>query len=338
MRLTPAKAYVMLSLSMTIHALALPRSQSSTYVQNDVKEILVEARAYGVNPSAPPYSVPSISNSKPWPEVTPDSKDPNIYVVYSNIKNEGSRRLSATSDTLVHNLLGLSEVRDTLNLGHSYDPNFMRYPDSVEDQENLHFSIVGPSVCGVARRQCTVLLNRKSPNEKYWIKNVDGEIIEPNPWPHVLPKSQSSDLHIVYSSQKDHKYSGGERVVTKFLLLPQVRTALNLDQFPKTKYIRYPDPFLDGEDVHFSIIGPEVCQGPDRRCTVSVNRKKPSLKCWIKDHYGDIVLSRGNPEPECLIFVWAGAWLAMVPSPRQDFLIGRTVIMFATAMLATGDD
>ncbi|KAJ3993164.1 hypothetical protein F5050DRAFT_765942 [Lentinula boryana] len=173
MRLTPTKAYVLLNLAMTIHALALPRSQ------NNVKEILVEARAYGLNAYAPPYPVPSISNSKPWPKVTPDSKDPNIYVVYSNIKREGSSHFRATSDTLVHNFLDLSQVRNELKLGGSYDFKFMRYPDSDVDKENLHFSIVGPSVCGVRRRQCTVLLNRKSPNEKYWIMNEDGEIIEP---------------------------------------------------------------------------------------------------------------------------------------------------------------
>ncbi|KAJ3979952.1 hypothetical protein F5890DRAFT_807532 [Lentinula detonsa] len=281
MRLTPAKAYVMLSLAMSIHALALPRSQ------NDVKEILVEARAYGVNPSAPPYPLPSISNSKPWPKVTPDSKDPNIYVVYSNIK-ERDHRLLTTSDTLVHDFLGRPRVQKILNLGSSCDPNFMRYPDSDEDRENLHFSIVGPSVCGVARRQCTVLLNRKSPKEKYWIKNVDGEIIAPNPWPVAVPQTPDSNLYVVYSSKKNRNDGSGEDVVRRFLRLPQTKAALNLDQLPEPRYVGYPDPFLDGEDIHFSIIGPEVCRGPDRRCTVSVNRKTPATKCWIKDADGNV--------------------------------------------------
>ncbi|KAJ4490782.1 hypothetical protein J3R30DRAFT_134817 [Lentinula aciculospora] len=161
------KTYIALSLllaSTTVHALP---SQSR-----------VEARRYR-DPSAPPYAPPSISKDKPWPKVQRDRNDPNIYIVYSSSKDHKDH----AAENLVSEFLHRTQIQNVLELEHKLDIiQSKNYPKLSIDGTDPHFSIVGPEICGGDRRQCNVLLNRKSPEVKWWIQDSSGKVIaEPAP-------------------------------------------------------------------------------------------------------------------------------------------------------------
>ncbi|KAJ3864168.1 hypothetical protein EV359DRAFT_64252 [Lentinula novae-zelandiae] len=269
------------------HALALPRSQNQS--EPDGHGSVVVARNYGSNPitSTQAYPPPSVSGPKPWPKVKIDLRDPNYYIVYSGTKDRGGL---GSADAVVNEFFDDPYIQTRLGWGRSNDARFKGYPTPELDRENIHFSLVGPTICGGKYRQCTVLLNRKSPEKKFWIKNAYGEyvLVEPNPWPSIEIVGTPKDLFITCSNLKDSNDRSAFKLLDSFLTRREVRKALDLGQFPKTHFAAYPDPFLDRDDIHFSIVGPKVCDGPRRQCTASLNRKSGNY--WVKDHNGKVIL------------------------------------------------
>ncbi|KAJ4493557.1 hypothetical protein C8J55DRAFT_499093 [Lentinula edodes] len=291
MRFTSAKTYIVvgfvMNFAITAHALALPRSQNQS--DPDGHGSVVVARNYGSNPikSTQLYPPPSVSGHGPWPKVRIDLRDPNYYIVYSGTKDRGGR---GSADAVVNSFFDNSDIQTRLEWGKAHDARFKGYPNPDLDSKNIHFSLVGPTICGGKYRQCTVLLNRKSPEEKFWIKNSYGEyvLVEPNPWPSIEIVGKPKDLFITFSNLKFSKDPSVLGLLNKFLSRREVRNALAVRQFPKVQFSAYTDPFLDRDDIHFSIVGPKVCDGPRRQCTASLNRNSETY--WVKDHYGQVIV------------------------------------------------
>ncbi|KAJ4497615.1 hypothetical protein C8R41DRAFT_917345 [Lentinula lateritia] len=291
MRFTSAKTYIVvgfvMNFAITAHALALPRSQNQS--EPDGHGSVVVARNYGSNPitSTQPYPPPSVSGPKPWPKVKIDLRDPNYYIVYSGTKDRGGL---GSADAVVNEFFDNPYIQTRLGWGRSNDARFKGYPTPDLDSKNIHFSLVGPTICGGKYRQCTVLLNRKSPKKKFWIKNASGEyvLVEPNPWPLIEIDGKPKDLFITFSGLKVNEDKSALELLNGFLTRRKAREALNLRQFLKVQFSAYTDLFLDRDDIHFSIVGPKVCHGPRRQCTASLNRNSGNY--WVKDHYGQVIV------------------------------------------------
>lgn len=118
---------------------------------------------------------PRAVSPEPWPKVEIDPRDPNYYIVYSGKRNRGGLE---SADAVVNNFFDQSYIHTRMGWGKSRNSKFKGYPTPELDSENIHFSLVGPTIC---EGQCTVLLNRESPEEKFWIKNAYGEyvLVEP---------------------------------------------------------------------------------------------------------------------------------------------------------------
>ncbi|KAJ3772513.1 hypothetical protein FB446DRAFT_703780 [Lentinula raphanica] len=281
------KAYrIALFLAMSIvHALPTPPTSEVTQPPDVV---IVKARAGA-------YPHPEISGPAPWPRVTTDSKDPNLYVVLSSPSASTQIGKEARSRvTVVNHFLKRAEVKAALGI-HSFDGilvSLFRHLDPVRDQVTTQLSIIGPAVCGTDRthRQCTVLLeSSRVEHGRYWIRNAAGDVIAPTLLKAPNPSDEKT-LYIVFSSPSPERSSASldeDRIIDDLLKYPQMKQIWDSKEFPNgIVYIGFPDPILDKHDIHFSIIGPRICEG---HCMASIDREQPVLKCWIQDAIGNIV-------------------------------------------------
>ncbi|KAJ3754939.1 hypothetical protein EV360DRAFT_73281 [Lentinula raphanica] len=226
-------AFNKFNLDNALHALPTPPTSEVTRPPDVV---IVKARAGA-------YPHPEISGSAPWPRVTTDSKDPNLYVVLSS--PSASTQISKEARSrVVNHFLKRPEVKAALGI-HSFDGilvSLLRHLDPVRDQ-----------------------------------------LKAPKP-------SDEKTLYIVFSSPSPERSSASldeDRIIDDFLKYPQMKQIWDPKEFPNgIVYIGFPDPILDKHDIHFSIIGPRICEG---HCMASIDREQPVLKCWIQDAIGNIV-------------------------------------------------
>ncbi|KAJ3730453.1 hypothetical protein C8R42DRAFT_7894 [Lentinula raphanica] len=80
-----------------------------------------------------------------------------------------------------------------------------------------------------------------------------------------------------------------------WFLRPEVKAALGLRNPPEFAHF-HPDTVHDNIYVHFSIVGPKVCNGPNaprgqvhRQCRTLVDRRRQGGRYWIKDALGNVI-------------------------------------------------